>query len=267
MSNYELFRKKMQNICGCEANIESDFITNSTASTLVYVPRLFRGKRAALIINDKEGPDNTIIFSYKHKFIPHELLKGDYFIWQDNYFFVFEDIKIVRSTNYKKQKAYECNVEFKIDDEIYHGYFVASLNKYIDTTLQSNINLSNNDKPVLIMPMEPWIEIDKQIIINGRPWKIIEFDDTTNKYIAYISLDRDFISKDDDVEEKPPVLEKTLKAGQEIVFPITNGIFKANIPINIVSKSINEIIFIIPYGNDSIEIQTEESTELYKVVY
>jgi hypothetical protein len=46
---------------------------------------------------------------------------------------------------------------------------VASLSKYVDTTLQSDLVIDNNDKPILIMPYFDWIEIGKKIIIKGTP--------------------------------------------------------------------------------------------------
>ena len=96
----------------CRLKYESSFITNSTGSTTIYHVRTQTDRSAALVINDKEGPDSQIVFTDDLDDKDLNLKKGDYFIWKDKHYFVYEDYDVVREVNYIKQKAYECNVDF-----------------------------------------------------------------------------------------------------------------------------------------------------------
>lgn len=273
MSNFDLFRTKMGYSENCRLTYESSFITEGTSAVIIHVLRLNDDKQAALIMTDKEGPDTTYVFTYKETLPHNELLKTDYFTWDGKTYFVFEDVSLVKPANYKKQKAYQCNVSFQVGEHCYCGYYVSSLAKYVDTTLQSSLNITDNDKPILIVPQYDWLEIGLKIIISGKPYKIIDFDIITNDKIAYISLDRDFISKQEDVE---PIDEEystgdVLKAGVEHELPIQWGYFKTDVSVEITKKTATLVKFIIPFGVEQITITTKDANKadvvsIYKVV-
>ncbi len=158
MPNFQLFRSRMRNEACCRLKYETDFIENGTSATTIHVIRTHLDKKAGLIINEKEGPDTAIVFTYletDEDKREQELLKPDYFLWKNRTYFVFEDVDLVLDTYYKKQKAYQCNVLFSLEDKHYAGYFVASLAKYLETPLAKDLLITNNDKPILIMPYYP----------------------------------------------------------------------------------------------------------------
>ena len=261
MSSFDLFRIKMHNSENCSMNYESNFILEGTSSVIIHVMRLNADKQAALILTDKEGPDTSLVYTYKDRNIENELLKADYFTWKNNTYFVYEDVDLIRDTNFKKQKAYQCNVSFKVGNNYYCGYYISSLSKYVDTNLQSNLNITDNDKPILILPEYNWLEVGLKIVIKGKPYKIIDFDIITNEKIAYISLDRDFISKQEDevaIDEEFSMGD-VFKAGVEIELPIQYGYFKTIPSVEIVSKTANTVKFIIPYGISTIDIWTKNN--------
>lgn len=273
MSNFDLFRTKMSNSERCRMKYESSFILEGTSSVNIHVLRLNVDKQAALIITDKEGPDTALVYTYKELNPNYELLKTDYFIWKNNFYFIYEDVDLVRDLNYKKQKAYQCNVHFNVGDEHYHGYYVSSLAKYVDTTLQKDLNITDNDKPILILPQFDWLEVGLKIIIKGKPYKIIDFDIITNDCIAYVSLDRDFNSKQEDIipTDNEFLTGDVLTAGVELELPIQYGYFKTNPSVEIISKTANSVKFIIPYGINSLDIWTKNSEKQdiinsYKVI-
>lgn len=269
MSKFNAFRTKVETNSNCIANYESAFIIEGTSAVTIYSLRLQAHKQAAIIITDKEGPDTSLVYTFKERAKEHELLKGDYYIWNDNTFLVYEDVQVVLNTKYKKQKSYQCNVEVQYENCTCCGYFVSSLAKYVDTNLQGNLNITDNDKPILILPHFDWVKIGAQIKIKNKPYKIIEFDSFTNSGIAYCSLDRDFISVQPDIEV--PVVDNILIAGIEQELDIKFGYFNSSCKVEIIEKTYDKIRFIIPYGVNEITITTKDENEsdiinIYKVV-
>lgn len=269
MSSFDLYRKKMEASSNCDMNYESSFIVDSTSATQIHVLRLNEDKQAALIINEKEGPDTVLVYTRKEFRDYKNLLKQDYFTWRDKTYFVYEDIDIVRDVNFHKQRAYNCNVNFTVDNNTYYGYYVASLAKYVDTKLENKLNITDNDKPILILPCFDWIEVGLKIVIQNKPYKIIDYDAITNNGICYCSLDRDFISKQDDVEQD--IEEGVIIAGNSFTVTTNNGYFSASSEVIIEDRTLTSVTFVVEYGVDEITITTKNTdneliTTTYKVV-
>ena len=106
----------------CRLKYEAGFITEGTSATTILQVRLNATKQAGLILNSSEGPDSATVYTYKEEVKSMELLKGDYFIWNENKYFVYEDVDIVIQALFKKQLAYQWNVECEVGDEKYGGY-------------------------------------------------------------------------------------------------------------------------------------------------
>ena len=274
MSNFNAFRRKVSINNDCVANYESSFIMEGTSAVTIRNLRLNANQNAAIIITDKEGPDTSLVYSFKQRAKEKELLKGDYYTWNNYTFFVCEDVLVVRETNYKKQKSLQCNVNliYECDGKscTYPAYFVSSLSKYIDTTFEGKLNITDSEKPILILPQLDWVQLGAKVTVNGRPYKIIEFDGITNQGIAYCSLDRDFVDKQEDVVISEPDAT-TLIAGIEQTIKTNYAYFAADCKVEIVSKNLNEVCFIIPYGVEEINITTKlesgsTTVTKYKVV-
>ena len=181
--------------------------------------------------------------------------KGDYFTWNGQTWFVYEDVTLVREAAYIKQRAYQCNVYFTLDEEVVFGYYVASLAKYVDTTLQNKINIADNDKPVLILPQQADIKIGTKILIGRKPYKVNDIDAITNEGIMYISLDRDFVDKSADIviEEINPetaIAENILVSGTQVTLSTYNGVFKTSRQIEVVEHTADYVTFEVPFGID-----------------
>ena len=251
MSKFNNFRRKLEINDNCIAGYESAFIVEGTSAVTIYNVRLHTIQQAAIIITDKEGPDTSLVYTYKKRALESELLKGDYYTWNNNTYFVYEDVPIVLEGKYKKQRSYQCNVTVECGDNCCGGYFVSSLAKYMDITLQSNLNIADNDKPILILPDCDWVKNGTQVVIQNKPYKIIAVDNITNNRIAYCSLDRDFLNRFDDAASE---LENALIAGLEQELSIENGVFETNYKVEIVSKTIDRVKFIIPYGLNELTV-------------
>ena len=94
MSSYNTFRRKINISENCIANYESSFIIEGTSAVKIYSLRLNAFKQAAMIISDKEGPDTSLVYTYKERAKQQELLKGDYYTWNNNTYLVYEDIDL-----------------------------------------------------------------------------------------------------------------------------------------------------------------------------
>ena len=252
MSKFNGFRRKAEINGNCIAGYESSFIIEGTSAVVIHNERLDASQRAAIIITDKEGPDTSLVYTYKERALELELLKGDYYTWKNNRYLVYEDVQIVLDVNYKKQKSYQCNVTVECNNNMYGGYFVSSLARYVDTTLQSNLNITDNDKPVLVLPADNWVKIGAKIVVKNRPYKIIDIDDTTNDGIAYCSLSRDFMDKPvEQIEFTDQCPELIAGIEQEIKY---SDKLEINPTVEIVSKTANRAIIVIPYGVNEVTI-------------
>lgn len=273
-SKFNSFRAKMETSEGCRLKYETAFIMEGTSATQIYHIRLGEEKAAALTISDKEGPDTSIVFTYKKADPEQELRKGDYFRWNGQTWFVYEDVALVREAAYIKQRAYQCNVYFTLGEDTVFGYYVSSLAKYVDTTLQSKINITDNDKPILILPQRDDIKVGIKIMVSNKPYKIIDIDRITNEGVMYLSLDRDFADKSPDIvveEVITKVEEGVLAAGDTVTLATQSGVFKCSRQVEILEHVYDHVTFVVPFGVDTLTIivADEDGSELetkYKVV-
>ena len=273
-TKFNAFRERMRLEDCCRIHAETSFIEEGSSATIIHHVRLQEDRPAGLTLNEAEGPDAAIVFTYLFEDKTKELNKADYFRWNNKMWFVYEDVDIVRETAYKKQRAYQCNVYFEVENKTIFGYYLASLHTYADTSLQSSKVIVDSEKPMLIVPIYDGLAIGNKIIIKNKPYKIIEIDAITNDGIAYISLDRDFISKSEDVPEEATYsnLEvNTLKAGSEVTMDIVGGIFRCSREVYVLKHSMDSITFRVPYGVDSLTISTKDENKVdvetvYRVV-
>ena len=273
MSKFGLFRTRMNNEASCRQKFETRFITEGAAPIIIHILRLDKDREATMVFTDTEGPDTAIVFTPKQQNHYDDLLKMDYYTWDDKTFFVYEDVLIAREVSYIKQKAYQCNVTVRLlhDQCMYYstneckGYFISSLRSYVDTEFQQKINITDKEHPVLVIPRQEWVANGMVIDIEGKPWKIINYDAITNPGIVYISLERDFFKKGNDLIEMP--IENILKAGIIYTFNTQDGYFNSSSPLLIKSKTSTEVKFEIPYGISEIEIEIKDKQEMIKQTY
>ena len=263
MSKYDLFRARMCNEEKCRQKFETSFITEGAAPIVIHILRLDEDRDATMVFTDAEGPDSALVFTPKQVEREQDLLKRDYYTWDNKMFFVYEDILIARDVNYIKQRAYQCNAKVYIienDDfsreDNWGGYFISSLRTYVDTDFQQKLNVTDKEKPVLIMPAFDWLKIGLKIEVGGKPWKVIDYDTISNPGVAYISLVRDFFKKPSNIVERR--MEATLHAGIEYTFETQDGYFNSSSPLKIKSRSATKVVIEIPYGVEEITVSVME---------
>lgn len=265
MSKFAIFRKKMDNEAQCKLKFEQRFITEGASAVDIHIVRLDINRSASMVISEAEGPDTAIVFTPKQATKVNDLLKADYFTWDGKMFFVYEDILIPREVSYIKQKAYQCNVKVLCEETELGGYFISSLRTYADTELQKNINITDTEKPILVMPINEKIKVSTKLSIGNKPWKVIDIDHITNNGILYISLERDFYTKSDNIIVNYDT--NVLKAGIEYDFDTSDAYFSTSTPLYIKSRTENKIVVEIPFGITEVSISTKNSGEIKTIKY
>ena len=275
MSKFDLFRSRMANEEKCRQKFETSFITEGAAPIVIHILRLDEDRDATMVFTDAEGPDSAIVFTPKQVDREQDLLKTDYYTWDNKMFFVYEDVIIARDVSYIKQRAYQCNAKVYIlendnfgRDDDFGGYFISSLRSYVDVDFQQKLNVSDKEKPILIMPSADWIKIGAKVEVGGKPWKVIDYDSITNPGVTYMSLERDFFKKGSDMVENTDI--NILHAGIENTITTQDGYFNSSSPLIIKSRTASSVVFEIPYGIENVSITTMENdiekTINYKVV-
>lgn len=275
MSKFDLFRSRMANEEKCRQKFETSFITEGAAPIVIHILRLDEDRDATMVFTDAEGPDSAIVFTPKQVDREQDLLKTDYYTWDNKMYFVYEDVIIARDVSYIKQRAYQCNAKVYIlendnfgRDDDFGGYFISSLRSYVDVEFQQKLNVSDKEKPILIMPSADWIKIGAKVEVGGKPWKVIDYDSITNPGVTYMSLERDFFKKGSDMVENTDV--NILHAGIENTITTQDGYFNSSSPLIIKSRTASSVVFEIPYGIENVSITTMENdiekTINYKVV-
>ena len=299
MSNvYDIFRRVQEKRKDCYDNRSAAFILEGKISQDIYHVRLNKDIKAALVFNHKEGPDDVITFSL----ISDTLMKSDYFVFDDVNYLVYEDVRLTdKDVNYKKQRAVECNVSFSHNGVDYKGYFVSSLRRTNDPNFKGREGIVADEGPLLILPGSVSLDINDFFSIEGKPWKIVEYDGITNKGITYFYLERDYvrnISEEEEIVEENIVIieneeeitqgseeeefgiqalsepsaaeELSLRPMVDYTFTTEEGFFASTPRVDLVSRSLTKVIFRIPFGISQVTISTRKDgkpvDETYRVV-
>ena len=286
MSNvYEMFRKIQQNKKTCYDNRSAAFILEGKISQDIYHKRRKKDIKAALVFNHQEGPDDVITFSLKDD----DLIKTDYFVFDNVNYLVYEDVKQThKDLSHKKQRAVECNISFTYKNKLYYGYFTSSLRRTSDPDFQGRQGLVPDENPLLILPTNEEIDINSTFSIEGKPWKVVEYDHITNKGISYIYLERHFTSNAPAEEEvveieyvnnSEPIVqpdpdsdptaaeELSLRPMVEYTFTTQNAYFASTPRVEILSRSKGEVKFRVPYGISFVTISTRQNGDVVENGY
>lgn len=237
--------------------------------------RLGKEIKAAIVFNDKEGPDEAIVFS----FIVDDLQKSDYLVYENTNFLVYEDIRLTDSDiNYKKQRAVECNVIFGFEDKNYIGYFRSSLRGSESPDFVGKEMIKPNETPILILPTNDDISINSEFAIEGKPFKVSEYDNITNKGITYYYLERGFTKKEgpigdsvvDPGSSEDEIVEDRgdeLRAMVEHTVDTENAYFAASPRVEVIARTRSKITFKIPFGISEVVLETRKEGEVLSKLY
>jgi len=163
---YDDFRSVQGTKKLCYDRRSAAFIDTGRLSQIITHKRLNEDIKAAIVFNHKEGPDEVLVYT----FIKDDLIKSDYFIYDDVNYLVYENMKMTdKDIDYKKQKALECNVNFEFDGSTYDGYFMSSMRRNLDSDFEGRALITPDENPLLVLPTNSSLEVGSKINIENKP--------------------------------------------------------------------------------------------------
>lgn len=287
MSNiYDIYRGVQTKRNECYDERSAAFIEQGKLSKEVFHIRLEKDIKAALVFKHQEGPDEVLVYSY----LSDDLQKSDYFVYKNTNYLVYEENRLTDDDiNYKKQKAVECNVAFTFNGTTFNGYYKSSLRGSEDQAFEGRQLISPDETPLLILPTNSIIKVNSEFIIEDKPFKVMEFDNITNKGISYYYLERSYRKKVSEVEGpsimsmtvEPEVIDElktietlednmALRAMVQYTFKTEDAYFSTTPAVEIISRKRTEITFRVPFGISQVSIAIKQTgvivDEVYKVV-
>lgn len=287
MSNiYDIYRGVQTKRNECYDERSAAFIEQGKLSKEVFHKRLNKDIKAALVFKHQEGPDEVLVYSY----LSDDLQKSDYFVYKNTNYLVYEENRLTDDDiNYKKQKAVECNVAFTFNGTTFNGYYKSSLRGSEDQAFEGRQLISPDETPLLILPTNSIIKVNSEFIIEDKPFKVMEFDNITNKGISYYYLERSYRKKVSEVEGpsimsmtvEPEVIDElktietlednmALRAMVQYTFKTEDAYFSTTPAVEIISRKRTEITFRVPFGISQVSIAIKQTgvivDEVYKVV-
>ena len=262
------FIKKSGAISPCAARNLEDIITNSMSSTLLLHERLGKEIPVSLIFDNKESGDEAYIYSYASDGVK----VGDY-LYSDRYdkhYLTYHRIKAVATDDHLcKMKSFECNVSFKYKNQEVFGYLITNTRQKLDESFSDLLGSLFDNKTVLVIQDGLDLKISDCLLISGRQWKIVDYNNIPNPGVVYITLENVLNT----MEEKTPMLKdeeaevKELKQGYEYNFATEQGYFKSEPAVEIVKKSNNNVLVRIPYNINSITVKVREQNSIVSYIY
>lgn len=293
---YDIFRAVQRKRANNYDTRSAAFIIEGKLAKTIFHKRRQKEIAAALVFRHDEGPDEVLVYS----FIKDKLQKGDYFIFDDTNYLIYEENRLTDDgINHKKQRAVECNVAFQFQGSIYNGYFKSTLRRKSDPDFEGKQVLMPNEMPLLMLPTNDALTINSIFNIEGKPWKVVENDYITNKGITYYYLERDFtrneeIEEDEAIEEEfvneQETFEQTLEfqpmtfmsfGGEQVEvleelalrpsieynFSTEEAYFSATPKVDVISRSKKNIKFEIPLGISQVSISTKKEGTIVEKIY
>lgn len=274
---YDIFRNIQAKRKACYDGRSANFILEGQMAQTIYQKRQQKNIPAAITFNHKEGPDEAIVYTL----ISDELLKGDYYVFRNvNYLTIEEDKLTDNDVSFRKSRAVECNVSFTFKGEVYIGYFKSKMRGNETPDFKNKGVLLPDEGPLLILPTSNALPLQEDFIIKGKPFKVVEVDQISNRGITYHYLERGIERElgEENIGETgtggknslPETPEPELYAMQEYTFETEDAFFSATPAVEVISRKRIETRFRVPFGLSNVAITIkkdgEEHTTNYKVV-
>lgn len=279
MNKYDNFINRTNARTTAVKSSSIDFIENSASS--IKAKRLKDNSEISVVlINErKEGGNETILFSYKTT----ELEIGELVQYRNKQYLIYSQYEIIFNEDFLKHKLIECNVELKWGDFTQKGYFISSLRSY-ENLQEDSTMLSysfSDEKPIIITKTNENIKAGTRFLIYGDAYLVKKIDKISNRGIYYISLEPSVIidgvdNSVDNISHEVPEANNDLgvnevESGSQIQVETNFGYATFSSPVNTIHKTINTVIFEVPYGIEELVVKTKDINGdiveyIYKVV-
>lgn len=269
MSNFSRFVDKNKKRTLATDEVNGRFVFNGYPTTTITCGE---EKITAAVVNKQEQEK-----AYIYTDLQHPLDIGSVWTTKGLHFLIVEEIVIIKDVQWKKYIALLCNV--LIDDM--WCYFKGSEKAAISTSIKENVFLNTQAKPVLVSAVK--LGFRDKIVINNRAWMVVEWDDISTQGVVYCTLEPTTISKE--IEDKGIIKHDNstttitsvsnkensdfilIKPNTNITIPTEQGYIKASTNIDIKSRTINQIVFSIPYGIENVIITTLKGDAYVNTTY
>lgn len=244
----ERFRRNYAVQSDCFKRKSAYFIENHESSTTITVVRTTEELPAVLVMSNVEGADEAYLYLYADA--DYEI--GDYFIWNNTYFFAYEMDKIVKEVGYAKYRVLECNV---FVNDTFWAYFKGALRQVKNTSLSSNVE-SSTMVPLLVCPVQEDFIIGHQAVFEDQTWHIEDGDYYTVKDIGYYYLTRAQNPRDEE-EIDEEYYEPEYYVGSKLSFSTELGYYSANLLVKLVERNVSSVT-ILPLESGELQVTTLE---------
>ena len=278
MTSFSRFQQRNKQRTVAQNNLNTNFIFKGYPSTKISGSA---GESIQASVVNKQERDYAYVFTQ----LQDELKVGSTWTVKNLKLLITEEITIIKDVNWHKYHALLCNVQV---DNLW-GYFKGPEKSFLDVSLEQKVVWESPQKPVLVLPESTLGFMDK-IVIKGRAWLVQEYDAISTPGLVYYSLKPTTISKDVAAEnaDKDVYIEKheeavisiieepiqstdaanIISANKEIYLSTEDGYFKSsNKNIKIKKRSVNEVVFVIPYGITEVLIEVKEKGEVVEKLY
>ena len=278
-SKYGTFRNRTEVNTNVTIRQASDFIEKSASSVDAFRESTQTNIKAVIISEQKEGANETILFTYA----VDNVVVGEFITYRNKTYMVYGQYEIIFSNEFKKHKMIECNVELKWDDFVQKAYYISSLRRFQDLS-SSGVELVfkySGEKPVIVTKSNDNIKTNTRFLIKGEPFRVYELDKLSNSGVMYLSVKPDtiLVGVDDLVNNKTETLETAskpqlsnfiLSSGSLVTFTTQDGYFVVDYDVEILTKNLTSVEFVVPFGISQIKISTKNAgnvvNQTYKVV-
>lgn len=260
MNNFQRFQERNKKRAQAQIRGNCKFVFQGYNSTTIQC-----GDESiqAAVVNEQEK-DSAYIYTQEQ----NSLKIGSIWEAKSLHFLITEEIIIIKDVTWHKYLAELCNTQI---DGMW-GRFIGPEETYINVALKQNVSIVSRQKPVLIMPSGSLSRGDK-IIIKGRPWLVQESDEISTEGVGYYSLTSTTVSKDEGqkiirAQDQYSIDQETTHCGDNITVSTEDGYFICDNPnIEIVQRAQNKIIFIMPFGTNSVSVSVKENGSIVQKTY
>ena len=237
----------------------------------------------AAVVN-KQDKDYAYVFTP----LDNRLSIGSVWTAKDLHLLITEEYTIIKDVNWNKYHALLCNVQ--IDNQ--WGYFKGPEKSFLDISLEREVIWESPQKPVLVLP-ENVLDFQDKIVIKGRAWIIQEFDAISTPGLVYYSLKPTTISKESVINNSgkdiyvekhnittPTIIDSPVMSldmdrdeilvspNKELIVFTENGYFvSSNKNIKIHKRNATQVIFSIPFGIETLDIEFKEKGDIVSKTY
>ncbi len=277
-NKFSNFRARTLAESNTDSKLNAEFIDTHASSTVITHSRINEDIKAVITRDQKEGVDETILFTHLYPDSTDNIVIGDYITHDGITYLVFMEyiLPTKLKTVYKKFRIIECNVQIKVDNISQRAAYIGSLKKFISMAEESAGYISlgvEQYKPVLITKNNTNLVVGVRFLLGTEAFEIIALDRISNAGIMYVSVNAvPFNATTDNLqtgtaitpaaaaEASTSLANNTLKEGDQVTISTFNGYVVFNPLVNVLSRTLTTVIFKVPFGITELKIDTKNSS-------